>query len=133
MTSLAWRIDVSYYVYIFLGVLAGLVVLSILGYCIHQRRVHRFAQRDNTNNNMQRHSLIDRSAASRLQDEMVSPLATDVACSHGPHSYVEAGEVEWQCSICYHENHPAKRECLMCGTPEGDLNLALCSTGAMTV
>jgi hypothetical protein len=36
-----------------------------------------------------------------------------------PDSYVEAGEVEWQCSICYHENHPAKRECIMCGTPEG--------------
>lgn len=50
----------SYYVYIFLGVLAGLAVVSSMGYCIHQRRVHRFAQRDNNNNNMQRHSLIDR-------------------------------------------------------------------------
>jgi hypothetical protein len=51
---------VSYYVYIFLGVLAGLAAVSILVYCIHQRRVHRFTQRDNNNNNMQRHSLIDR-------------------------------------------------------------------------
>lgn len=52
--------DVSFYVYIFLGVIAGLAAVSILGYCVHQRRARRFAQRDNTNNNMQRHSLIDR-------------------------------------------------------------------------
>ncbi|EGZ25311.1 hypothetical protein PHYSODRAFT_480872 [Phytophthora sojae] len=33
-------------------------------------------------------------------------------------SVVQDGQAEWQCSVCYHENHPAKRECLMCGTPE---------------
>lgn len=68
---------------------------SILVYCCHQRRVRRFVEHDNLNNNMQRHSLVD--------------------------SFIEAGEVEWQCTVCYHENHPAKRECLMCGTPQGTL------------
>ncbi|GMF43327.1 unnamed protein product [Phytophthora fragariaefolia] len=35
-------------------------------------------------------------------------------------SVIQDGQAEWQCSVCYHENHPAKRECLMCGTPEGN-------------
>lgn len=68
------------------------------------------------------------------QQQHAAPLVDrQVGCSSGSfkrsttltvclclcNSYVEAGEVEWQCSICYHENHPAKRECIMCGTPEG--------------
>lgn len=85
--------DVALYIYIFLGVMLAIGVGSILVYCFHQRRVRRFVEHDNMNNNMQRHSLVD--------------------------SFIEAGEVEWQCTVCYHENHPAKRECLMCGTPQG--------------
>ncbi|TYZ68530.1 hypothetical protein PybrP1_000154 [[Pythium] brassicae (nom. inval.)] len=84
--------DVTFYIYIFLGVMISVGVGSVLVYCCHQRRVRRFVEHDNMNNNMQRHSLID--------------------------SFIEAGEVEWQCTVCYHENHPAKRECLMCGTPQ---------------
>ncbi|KAG6619605.1 HECT E3 ubiquitin ligase [Phytophthora cinnamomi] len=64
----------------------------MLLYCVHQRRLERFEHDDNLNNNMQRHLLED--------------------------SVVQDGQAEWQCSVCYHENHPAKRECLMCGTPE---------------
>ncbi|POM73757.1 HECT E3 ubiquitin ligase, partial [Phytophthora palmivora] len=61
-------------------------------YCVHQRRLRQFVHDDNAYNNMQRHLLED--------------------------SIVQDGQTEWQCSVCYHENHPAKRECLMCGTPE---------------
>ena len=25
-------------------------------------------------------------------------------------SFLEDGQSEWQCTICYYENHPAKRE-----------------------
>ncbi|KAH9095016.1 hypothetical protein LEN26_017969 [Aphanomyces euteiches] len=80
------------YIYIFLGAMAFVGLLSILAYCYHQRRLARYLETDNMNNNMQRHSLVD--------------------------SFIEAGETEWQCSICYHDNHPAKRECLLCGTPQ---------------
>ncbi|KDO18096.1 hypothetical protein SPRG_16536 [Saprolegnia parasitica CBS 223.65] len=71
-------------------------VMSLFAYCYHQRRLQRYVENDNLNNNMQRHSLID--------------------------SFLENGESEWQCSICYHDNHPAKRECLLCGTPQGTLS-----------
>ncbi|GAB9474626.1 Hect e3 ubiquitin ligase [Globisporangium polare] len=84
--------DQTYYIYVFLGVMLSVGVGSVAVYCYHQRRVRRFVEHDNMNNNMQRHSLVD--------------------------SFIEAGEIEWQCTVCYHENHPAKRECLMCGTPQ---------------
>lgn len=76
-------------------------ILSVLLYCHHQRRLQRYVDRDNLNNNMQRHSLVD--------------------------SFLEEGEHEWQCSICYHENHPAKPECLMCGTTQVVSQQALAS------
>ncbi|DAZ93420.1 TPA: hypothetical protein N0F65_000071 [Lagenidium giganteum] len=84
--------SLAYYIYIFLGAMVAVGIGSLLIYCYHQRRIRRYVENDNMNNNMQRHSLVD--------------------------SFIEAGEVEWQCSVCYHENHPAKRECLMCGTPQ---------------
>ncbi|RMX67786.1 hypothetical protein DD238_000466 [Peronospora effusa] len=80
------------YVYMFLGVVVLLTGRFMLFYCISQRRLQQLEQHDNIHNNMQRHLLKD----SALHD----------------------GQVEWQCSVCYHENHPAKRECLMCGTSE---------------
>ncbi|ETV96234.1 hypothetical protein, variant [Aphanomyces invadans] len=84
--------SLAVYVYIFLGAMVFVGVLSLLAYCYHQRRIARYLETDNMNNNMQRHSLID--------------------------SFLEAGESEWQCSVCYHDNHPAKHECLLCGTPQ---------------
>ncbi|KAE9015602.1 hypothetical protein PR003_g15581 [Phytophthora rubi] len=86
------RQTIEFYMYVFLGVVVALAGGSVLLYCVHQRRLERFEQEDNLNNNMQRHLLED--------------------------SVVQDGQAEWQCSVCYHENHPAKRECLMCGTPE---------------
>ncbi|OQR81711.1 HECT E3 ubiquitin ligase, partial [Thraustotheca clavata] len=80
------------YIYIFLGAMVFVGVMSLFAYCYHQRRLQRYVEHDNLNNNMQRHSLID--------------------------SFIEHGESEWQCSVCYHDNHPAKRECLLCGTPQ---------------
>ncbi|TMW66077.1 hypothetical protein Poli38472_003842 [Pythium oligandrum] len=93
--------NVGYYIYIFLGAIVAVALGSILIYCYHQRRLRRFVENDNINNNMQRHSLVD--------------------------SFIEAGEVEWQCTVCYHENHPAKHECLMCGTPQVISQQALAS------
>ncbi|RLO11761.1 hypothetical protein DYB28_006247 [Aphanomyces astaci] len=90
------------YIYIFLGAMVFVGMLSLLAYCYHQRRIARYLETDNMNNNMQRHSLID--------------------------SFLEAGESEWQCSVCYHENHPAKRECLLCGTPQIVLEQAAVGT-----
>ncbi|KAG6621933.1 HECT E3 ubiquitin ligase [Phytophthora cinnamomi] len=86
------RQTIEFYMYVFLGVVMALAGGSMLLYCVHQRRLERFEHDDNLNNNMQRHLLED--------------------------SVVQDGQAEWQCSVCYHENHPAKRECLMCGTPE---------------
>ncbi|CAH0484391.1 unnamed protein product [Peronospora farinosa] len=84
--------NIQSYVYVFLGVVVLLTGRFMLFYCISQRRLQQLEQYDNIHNNMQRHLLED----SALHD----------------------GQVEWQCSVCYHENHPAKRECLMCGTSE---------------
>ncbi|EQC25918.1 hypothetical protein SDRG_16217 [Saprolegnia diclina VS20] len=84
--------NLAIYIYIFLGAMVFVGVMSLFAYCYHQRRLQRYVENDNLNNNMQRHSLID--------------------------SFLENGESEWQCSICYHDNHPAKRECLLCGTPQ---------------
>ncbi|GLD92579.1 hypothetical protein PINS_up001138 [Pythium insidiosum] len=97
---------VAYYIYIFLGAMFAVALGSLLIYCYHQRRIQRFVEHDNMNNNMQRHSLVD--------------------------SFIENGEVEWQCSVCYHENHPAKHECLMCGTPQIISQQALASPPSVT-
>ncbi|ETP44797.1 hypothetical protein F442_08675 [Phytophthora nicotianae P10297] len=86
------RHSIEFYLYVFLGVVIALAGGSVMLYCLHQRRMQRFEHHDNANNNMQRHLLED--------------------------SIIQDGQEEWQCSVCYHENHPAKRECLMCGTPE---------------
>ncbi|KAH7463158.1 hypothetical protein KRP22_001765 [Phytophthora ramorum] len=86
------RQSIEFYLYVFLGVVVALAVGSITLYCVHQRRLQRFEQDDNSNNNMQRHLLED--------------------------SVIQDGQAEWQCSVCYHENHPSKRDCLLCGTPE---------------
>ncbi|RHY17240.1 hypothetical protein DYB37_006914 [Aphanomyces astaci] len=48
------------YIYIFLGAMVFVGMLSLLAYCYHQRRIARYLETDNMNNNMQRHSLIDR-------------------------------------------------------------------------
>ncbi|KAF0701239.1 Aste57867_8276 [Aphanomyces stellatus] len=91
-SSPAFDGSLAVYIYIFLGAMVAVGLLSLLAYCYHQRRLARYLETDNMNNNMQRHSLID--------------------------SFLESGETEWQCSVCYHDNHPAKRECLLCGTPQ---------------
>lgn len=57
-----YREGIAYYIYIFLGVMLSVGVGSMAIYCYHQRRVRRFVEHDNMNNNMQRHSLVDRSA-----------------------------------------------------------------------
>lgn len=80
------------YIYVFLGGMALIGLVSFIVYCYHQRRLQRFVEHDNINNNMQRHSLVD--------------------------SFIQEGESEWQCTVCYYENHPAKKECLMCGTTQ---------------
>ncbi|CAI5735729.1 unnamed protein product [Hyaloperonospora brassicae] len=78
-------------VYIFL-VLALLVLCgSIWYYWSYARKIERFLARDNQNNNMMRHDLVD--------------------------SFLQRGEQEWPCSICFHDNHPDKTSCVMCGTP----------------
>uniref|UniRef100_A0AAV1TT09 HECT-type E3 ubiquitin transferase n=1 Tax=Peronospora matthiolae TaxID=2874970 RepID=A0AAV1TT09_9STRA len=78
-------------VYIFL-VLALLVLCgSIWYYWSYARKIERFLARDNQNNNMMRHHLVD--------------------------SFLQRGEEEWPCSICFHDNHPDKKSCVMCGTP----------------
>ncbi|KAJ0410717.1 hypothetical protein ATCC90586_008302 [Pythium insidiosum] len=100
------ELRVAYYIYIFLGAMFAVALGSLLIYCYHQRRIQRFVEHDNMNNNMQRHSLVD--------------------------SFIENGEVEWQCSVCYHENHPAKHECLMCGTPQIISQQALASPPSVT-
>jgi hypothetical protein len=33
-------------------------------------------------------------------------------------TFVARGEREWPCSICFHDNLPSKKECVMCGTPQ---------------
>ncbi|KAG1696048.1 hypothetical protein DVH05_019032 [Phytophthora capsici] len=78
-------------VYVFL-VLALLVLCgSIWYYWSYARKIERFLARDNQNNNMMRHHLVD--------------------------SFLQRGEEEWPCSICFHDNHPDKTSCVMCGTP----------------
>ena len=41
-------------------------------------------------------------------------------------------EDEWQCPVCYHENHPAKTECVMCGTKH-DKALEILSPSSPTI
>lgn len=86
------RYHIETYLFVFTGVVLGLAGTSMLFYCLHQRRVLHSEQSGSTSNNMQRHLLED--------------------------SVIQDGQEEWQCSICYNENHPVKKECLMCGTPE---------------
>ena len=52
--------DLAVYIYIFLGGMALVGLISLLVYCYHQRRLQRYVEHDNLNNNMQRHSLVDR-------------------------------------------------------------------------
>ncbi|GLD92402.1 hypothetical protein PINS_up000935 [Pythium insidiosum] len=79
-------------VYVFLVAALVILLASIWYYWSYARKIERFLQRDNQNNNMQRHDLVD--------------------------SFVERGEEEWPCSICFHDNHPSKTHCVMCGTPQ---------------
>lgn len=53
-------VGVSTYIYAFLGIILVLGGGSILIYCHQQRQAQRFVGHDNANNNMQRHSLLDR-------------------------------------------------------------------------
>uniref|UniRef100_K3WCL7 HECT-type E3 ubiquitin transferase n=1 Tax=Globisporangium ultimum (strain ATCC 200006 / CBS 805.95 / DAOM BR144) TaxID=431595 RepID=K3WCL7_GLOUD len=78
-------------VYVFLGVALVILVGSIWYYWNYARKIERFLERDNVNNNMMRQDLVD--------------------------SFVERGEEEWPCSICFHDNHPTRTTCIMCGTP----------------
>lgn len=48
------------YVYVFLSVMVVIGFGSVAVYCYHRRRIQRFVDHDNMNNNMQRHSLVDR-------------------------------------------------------------------------
>ncbi|TYZ61748.1 hypothetical protein PybrP1_001074 [[Pythium] brassicae (nom. inval.)] len=78
-------------VYVFLGAALIVLVGSIWYYWNYARKIERFLERDNVNNNMMRQDLVD--------------------------SFVERGEEEWPCSICFHDNHPTRTTCIMCGTP----------------
>ena len=53
-------VDLAVYIYIFLGGMALVGIVSLVVYCYHQRRLQRYVEHDNRNNNMQRHSLVDR-------------------------------------------------------------------------
>ncbi|ETW04710.1 hypothetical protein H310_03865 [Aphanomyces invadans] len=79
-------------VYALLGLALVLLVGAIIYYWNYARRIERFLENDNRHNNMMRHDLID--------------------------TFVARGEKEWTCSICFHDNHPSKKECVMCGTPQ---------------
>lgn len=46
--------------YVFLSVMVVIGFGSVAVYCYHRRRIQRFVDHDNMNNNMQRHSLVDR-------------------------------------------------------------------------
>ncbi|TDH71216.1 uncharacterized protein CCR75_005991 [Bremia lactucae] len=78
-------------VYIFLVMALLILCGSIWYYWSYARKIERFLARDNENNNMMRHHLVD--------------------------SFLQRGEEEWPCSICFHDNHPGKTSCVMCGTP----------------
>ncbi|OQR85369.1 HECT E3 ubiquitin ligase [Achlya hypogyna] len=79
-------------VYALLGIALVLLIGAIIYYWNYAKRIERFLQNDNRNNNMLRQDLID--------------------------TFVARGEEEWPCSICFHDNHPSKKECVMCGTPQ---------------
>ncbi|EQC31071.1 hypothetical protein SDRG_11257 [Saprolegnia diclina VS20] len=79
-------------VYGLLGLALLLLIGAIVYYWNYAKRIERFLQNDNRNNNMLRQDLID--------------------------TFVARGEEEWPCSICFHDNHPSKKECVMCGTPQ---------------
>ncbi|CEG45730.1 hect e3 ubiquitin [Plasmopara halstedii] len=78
-------------VYVFLVLALVILCGSIWYYWSYARKIERFLARDNQNNNMMRHHLVD--------------------------SFLQRGEEEWPCSICFHDNHPDKTSCVMCGTP----------------
>ncbi|RQM20395.1 hypothetical protein B5M09_011544, partial [Aphanomyces astaci] len=79
-------------VYALLGLALVLLIGAIIYYWNYARRIERFLENDNRHNNMMRQDLVD--------------------------TFVARGEKEWTCSICFHENHPTKKECVMCGTPQ---------------
>ncbi|DAZ98341.1 TPA: hypothetical protein N0F65_007148 [Lagenidium giganteum] len=82
----------SVLVYVFL--VAAVIILcgSIWYYWSYAKKIERFLERDNINNNMMRQDLVD--------------------------SFIQRGEEEWPCSICFHDNHPSKTTCVMCGTAQ---------------
>ncbi|KAF0684516.1 Aste57867_23515 [Aphanomyces stellatus] len=79
-------------VYALLGLALFLLIGAIIYYWNYAKRIERFLENDNRNNNMMRQDLVD--------------------------TFMERGEKEWTCSICFHENHPSKKTCVMCGTPQ---------------
>ncbi|CAK4081378.1 unnamed protein product [Aphanomyces euteiches] len=79
-------------VYTLLGLALVLLIGAIIYYWNYAKRIERFLENDNRNNNMMRQDLVD--------------------------TFMERGEKEWTCSICFHDNHPSKKECVMCGTPQ---------------
>jgi hypothetical protein len=84
--------SMSIVVYVFLTLAVLILIGSIGYYWSYSRKIERFLARDNENNNMMRHDLVE--------------------------SFVERGEEPWPCSICFHDNAPNKQVCVMCGTPQ---------------
>lgn len=113
-------------VYVFLGLALVILVASIWYYWNYARKIERFLERDNVNNNMMRQDLVDRYAndSQWLSDDSGVKAACSCRCSLCVNecvctafSFVERGEEEWPCSICFHDNHPTRTTCIMCGTP----------------
>ncbi|KAI9920821.1 hypothetical protein PsorP6_001011 [Peronosclerospora sorghi] len=84
--------SIEFFLFVLCGIVITLAGVSMLLYCLHRRRHQQVYEYDNVNNNIQRHLLED--------------------------SIIQEGKEVWQCSVCYHVNHPAKNECLMCGTSQ---------------
>lgn len=101
-------------VYVFLGLALVILLASIWYYWNYARKIERFLERDNINNNMMRQDLVDRCA-------LLVALSLFLLYYSHTHvqtdSFVERGEEEWPCSICFHDNHPTRTTCIMCGTP----------------
>lgn len=115
-------------VYVFLGLALVILVASIWYYWNYARKIERFLERDNVNNNMMRQDLVDRYASHDNRRWLwllwygrrahvvlfcVNGCVNFLVCS-----FVERGEEEWPCSICFHDNHPTRTTCIMCGTPQ---------------
>lgn len=60
LTTYVCSVGNTLYVYVFLSVMVVIGFGSVAVYCYHRRRIQRFVDHDNMNNNMQRHSLVDR-------------------------------------------------------------------------